>query len=84
MAYSINLPASQFPANSDVEVIFTPGIGIGTGDEITFGFFSEADFSLLGDSSEAMFISIDTQLVDFEDIVVENLVLNNDLASGVY
>jgi len=75
----INFPASKFPANSDITIIFDPGIGVATDDDITFGFFSDNAFSLLGDSSGDMFIAIDTQLIDFQDIVVENLILDNNL-----
>lgn len=67
-----NFPASQFPANSDITLDLETVLGVLSGDEITFGFFSDEDFSLLGDSSDEIFFSIDSQLLDSIEISTVN------------
>lgn len=79
IVFSKTLPASQFSVSSDIEIDLTPGVGLLVGTDVSFNFISENTFSMLGDSSGAPFSTIDIQLLDFHDVVVENLVLNNAL-----
>lgn len=67
--FDINFPSSQFPANSDITIDLQFGVGFVQGDEVTFAFFSNEDFSLLGNSSDSIFLTVDVQINEFQTLI---------------
>ena len=65
----LNIATSEFPANSDITIDLTPGVGFEAGDEITLNFTSDQNISLLGNSSNEFFLTFDAQAISFEDVV---------------
>jgi len=62
--FQLNLPASNFPVSSDVNVVLKGGFGFRKGQEVTYSFTSGQNFSLRGDSSNDVFLTVDTQTID--------------------
>lgn len=68
--FSIKMPASHWPANSEVEIDLSPGVGFKIGDQINWIVSSANAFSL---KYEATGI-IPWILLDFQTYVLENIV----------
>lgn len=79
VVFDLNIPASAFPANSDISIDMGVGLGFNAGAEVFFSFTSISNISLLGDISDLPFITIDTQLSGFQSVLTENFVIDNEL-----
>ena len=76
-----NYPPSKFPANSEVQIAFTPGVEFDIGEQINSNITSDNAFTILYDATLTLtWFALDFQEVGHEDLLTETLVLSNDLS----
>jgi len=76
-----NFPASQFPANSEIQIEMAPGVEFDPGEQINITLSSANAFTILYDSTLTIpWFALDFQQLGHEDLLTETLVLSNDLS----
>ncbi|KKK75234.1 hypothetical protein LCGC14_2875740, partial [marine sediment metagenome] len=80
VSFQFNIPASSFPANSEVIIDLSPGDGFNPNIQANLFVTSNNAFSLLYDTTSTfLWFALDSQQIDHEEVLTESLVLSNDL-----